>query len=1090
MPIEVLLAPVGAGKTEHALNRLVQTLDERPFARVWVLVSGRRQEDAFRQRLAQRDPDRRVYFNVEFFTFYQLYHRLLNITRQPPRMLDDAARFGLLRAILTGLQQQGELQVFDEIATMPGFVEIVAAFINELKQNLVTPDTFIAAAQSPKDRDLALIYARYQAQLQQHELVDRDGEGWLALAVLQAEKGVKTGSDVDLLLVDGYDQFTPLQASLLMLVAARAKQALVTLATVPGRAHTVGRRFAEVLDQLRTFSPETPRIRVATDLGGVNRPAPIQHVIDYVFWRDAPQHPAGGRVALLEAPTPTHEAGAIMRRVKQLLLTPGTQPDDIIIALRDWPRYAAHLATFGRDYGVPLVLHQGEPLHHNPAIIMLLNLLSLHEHDFRRRDLLDVLRSPYFAVPGIGREQVELLQRISQQALVTGGRDNWLAAISSAHIPLAGEDEFEQDASVIDAQQAQDLYAALQQFFEAVTPPPAAELDDYVRWLSDLIGPDTDMPDEEETVSLPAYQLRMPDQLKRETAPGIENRDRAALDTFMRVLRSLRAAEELLAALQTGRMMTRARFLAELRTAVENTAVNRGQVRNGRVLVTTVADARGLPHRHVFIPGLSEGIFPLSQPEDPLYLDSERRALNERGVRMETQAERAADEGLFYEIIGLARETLTLSRPTVQDGAPWLPSHLWRAVMVVLSDAPEIIQRVRPGEVVAAGEVACVDEALLALADGLSAAAMPENVASLYGWVMQAHGTAWERIARARHIEAQRQARHLAHDRYTGRLTAPDLIAHAAAQLGPNRVWSASQLNDYGVCGFRFFAKRLLRLEAWEEPEEALTAAKLGTVNHTILEQTYGEIGRRGLAIAPENLGDALKILARVTGDVLATAPQQVGFPDDGVWEQEKAVLTRRLESLVKLDFSDQSPIAKHIPGERTAYSQEGAFGPESGVPVAIPVTIEGKPETLHVRGFIDRMDRVGDQIVLVDYKTNSGQIPVSDMREGRNFQMMLYLRAAAYILAARDPDLQIAGGLFWHIRSQKASGALKLDDKGREALDEAGAHLGRYIAAGRRGDFTVQPRKLDKGRCVSYCEFSQLCRTASTSRQKTGDDA
>ena len=95
-----------------------------------------------------------------------------------------------------------------------------------------------------------------------------------------------------------------------------------------------------------------------------------------------------------------------MRRVKRLLLAEQAQPDDILIALRDWPRYAGHLSALGKAYGVPLALHLGEPLNQNPAIIMLLKLLELHEHDFRRRDLLDVLGSPYFQVPGIERDQV------------------------------------------------------------------------------------------------------------------------------------------------------------------------------------------------------------------------------------------------------------------------------------------------------------------------------------------------------------------------------------------------------------------------------------------------------------------------------------------------------------------------------------------------------------------------------------------------------------------------------------------------------------------------------------------------------------
>src|SRR5690606_41538172 len=66
----------------------------------------------------------------------------------------------------------------------------------------------------PTRRSSDLIYAEYQNRLREHNLVDREGEGWLALDVM--EKQPHIGRNVDLLLVDGYDQFTPLQASLLM----------------------------------------------------------------------------------------------------------------------------------------------------------------------------------------------------------------------------------------------------------------------------------------------------------------------------------------------------------------------------------------------------------------------------------------------------------------------------------------------------------------------------------------------------------------------------------------------------------------------------------------------------------------------------------------------------------------------------------------------------------------------------------------------------------------------------------------------------------------------------------------------------------
>jgi ATP-dependent helicase/nuclease subunit B len=1090
MPAEIWLGPVGAGKTAFALDQLAQTLTEQPFARVWVLVSGRRQEDAFRQRLVEQG--RRVYFNVEFFTFYQLYHRLLNIAQQPPRRLDDAARYGLLRAILAGQKAQGRLRVFEAIAETPGFVRIMAEFIYELKQNLIPPETFAQAAQTRKDAEIAAIYAEYQNRLREHNLVDREGEGWLALDVM--EKQPHIGRNVDLLLVDGYDQFTPLQASLLMLVAARARRALVTLATVPGREDTIGRRFAEARTQLEIHSPSPPAVRVLAAADEPDRSPELRHMADHIFRRDGVTQPASGHVVFIEAPAPAQEAAAVLRRVKRLLLA-GAQPDDVVIALRDWPRYGGHFATLGQVYGVPLALHRGESLQQNPAVMSLLNLLNLHETDFRRRNLLDVLRSPYFAVPGIGVTQVEQLELISQQLIVTGGRENWLEAIRRAGRPLTAGDEDDETsaAPLLDAESAAQLHLHLDHFFRRVTPPPHAPLAAYVNWLRDLIGPDVADPDDDAPDEPPPYTLNLPAQIRKGEAPGVADRDLTALDEFMRVLRSLLSAESLLDVLNASREMNRELFLLELRTAVHNTAINRGPVRTGRVLVTTVTDARGLPHNHVFIPGLSEGIFPAPLSEDPLYLDSERAALRERGITLETQAERAADDGLFYQLIGIARQSLTLSRPTVQDGVPWPPSHLWRAVASIISDADAIIQahQVRVGQVVRASEAAAPGELLLALADGLSRQTLPDDLPGYYAWMMAAYGAAWQRVDHARMMELRRLSRRVRHDHYAGRLRDAGLIAHVAALLGPGRLWSATQLNDYGLCAFRFFAKRLLRLEALEEPEEGLDAPKRGTINHAVLEKTYAAIGARGLAIAPENLDTALAILRSVAGPVLDAAPAELGFPDNALWRQERVRMLRQLESLVRLDFSEKSPVGKLGAGERRPYRQEAPFGTEDGPPVVIPVEVDGRPEMLRVRGFIDRVDLTDAGVVVVDYK-GSTKIPKDDMRIGRNFQMTVYLHAIQQMLAAEYGDAapQVRGGLFWHLNDLKSSSTTGMDEAGLADLEQSRLHIGRHIAAGRRGDFAVRAAKDDEGKCIRYCEFAQLCRAAGTSRYKPEDDA
>jgi ATP-dependent helicase/DNAse subunit B len=1092
-PATLLLAPVGAGKTETAITRLLDTITDQPFANVWVLLASERQIHNFRDRMIAQRPERRVFFNVEFFNFYTLYEHLLEIAGKPQRCLSEPARLSLLRHMLVEMKTAGELPVFGEIAETPGFTRVAANFIFELKQNTFHPEDFTALAQTPKDAELARIYDAYQAQLQQHDLVDREGEGWLALDEIQAQPDLCR--DVDLLIVDGYDQFTISQARLLALLASRAGQTLMTLTTVPGRDQTIGRRFNRARERLyQTFKDEGQALSVEhINYAVEDRHPALRHLVENIFQQDAKQTEAKDIVDFIEAPAVTDEVGAVLRRVKALLLA-GCQPDEIVIALRDWGRYAPYVTALADEYGLNrlLALQYNEPLLENPAIVALLDLLDLWTHDFRRRNLLDVLRSPYFAVTDLSALDVDLLDRVSQVLRVTGGKDEWLQAIDHATKPQRNPDEDDPDESgdkLLTAETAVRLKAALEGFFTAVTPAPQDTATGYIEWLETLIGldPEHDPDDDPATVNPSGYTLNMIEQIRKPAKTGVIERDLAALHQFKRTLLSMVGTEGLFEALSIQRQVDWKVWLTDLQNVLTNEVVDRAPGRHGRVLVTTVTDARGLPHSHVFIPGLAEGIFPGKISEDPLYLDSERRARQQLGIPLLTQAERADDDGLFYELISLARESLTLSRPYIQDGDSWAESHLWRGVARVFNDADTIIKkgRLRIGAVVKASEVATMGEAALAVADGFNHGDVPADIEAVYGWLLRAQSNYWNQIQHGRAVESGRLSNQ-PHDRYSGHLSHPDMIERAARLLDENRTWSASQINEYGTCGFRFFARRLLHLEAFEEPEDGMDSLIAGTLHHEILEEAYRWFISRKIEIKPENIDRALEFLRAVADDLLADAPQRLGFQESALWEQDQHMIRRRLEQFVRLDFSGESPVDKHFSkGEpRTIYRIEAPFGiSEDDALLELELDDGSK---MRVRGKIDRIDRYGDTAVVIDYKTGSSKIDLKELSEGRNFQMMLYLLAAQHILA-NDPETppNLAGGMFWHLNSGRLLGSLRFDDDGNEAIDKARAHLTRYLELARQGDFTVEPNKLDERRCVRYCEYHHLCRVSITHKRK-----
>lgn len=1094
MATTILLAPVGAGKTERVLASLVETLDEQPFAKVWVLLATKRQEDHFRQRLVETQ--RQVFFNVEFYNFYELYQRLLDMAGNPQRQLTDSARTVLLRAIITELQPRFEL--YGNIADTPGFVRIVADFINELKQSRIYPEDLQRMAATPKDRDLALIYQAYQERLQTYRLMDKEGQGWLAVDELLTD--ARLAGDLRLLVVDGFDQFTPVQADLLSLLADRAEDTLITLTRVTGREATVGRRFERALNELqkRFHYPLVEILELADD----GRHDDLRYLMQNIFLRDAPKRASSGGIRLIEAPDPAGEVGAVLRQVKRLLLH-GTAPDDIIIALRDWERYRIHFSTFGKKYGLPLALHYGLPLGESPAVIAFMNLLELHRNDFRRRDVLDVLRSPYFSIslsPDRGQhaaplftlQDVDMLERVSLQFTVLGGRRVWLESILRASKPLRSEDD-EPDTVLLTVDEAQMLCDRLEAFFDAMIPPLEATVAEYVLWLENLIGHDPDKNPEDDPVSIvpKPFTLDMIACIRCETAPDdIIAHDLAAMSEFKHVLRGLLMAAKLLHSVgeAADSPVSWDSFFADLRRGIASVSINPRPNRSGRVLVTTASDARGLPHSHVFVLGLSEGVFPAQVVEDPLYLDGERRALNARAAakeahfELDTRSERAADDGLFYEMICLSRETLTLSRPTLQDGNPWIESPLWRAAAQVFSDSAELISRERigVGQVVPIRDAAARDEVVTAAVAGFVVG--DDRILPAYAWLRTAESDYWQHVETGWRIETGRLVGRR-YDQFSGRLRDAALIEQIARKLSRARVWSASQLNDYGVCGFRFFAKRLLRLEALEEPEEGMDAAQRGTLIHAILERTYRTLRDEGVVISPEYLDRALAVLNQAADFEFATAPERIGFRATALWKQEQASLRRKLQKLVQVDFSGDSPVNKKFGSlPRQPYILEAPFGIETPV----EIDLGGEAGRIQLQGFIDRMDCLGDRVLVMDYKSGSTPIPVSEMESGRNFQMMVYLEGAKAILARRGHEsADVVGGLFWHVSNQEISGDIHMDANGESSVNAAKAHLARYIAAGRQGDFAVHASRPDGGRCVRYCEFSQLCRVSSTNRRK-----
>ncbi|MHB8749348.1 MAG: PD-(D/E)XK nuclease family protein [Aggregatilineales bacterium] len=1052
----LLTGASGSGKTRAAVQQVVDELRRNPFATIWVALPTELQIENFRARLLTA-LDQPTCFGVSYFDFYDLYAHLLQIVGQPQRRIDPATQLRILRASIRIATP--ELQHFAAIAEQPGFVTLTADFIRELKQARITPAQFEIAAHDAKDRDLALIYRHYQETLQSRDLVDIEGEGWLALARVRDLTMLPV--EVALLIVDDFDQFNRVQAELLGLLTERISRTVITLTYEPERAETAHRRFAQTRERLTQFVRYTEE-RLNADAAESERPATLSHLSQILFEAVPAFTPDDNALILIEAPDPRREVEYVFRVVKRVLLS-GVPPDQIAVVARDLTPYSAYLLERAATYGIPIAAQLGTPLSENPAVASILALIDLATAEFPRRVLLDTLRNPYLACPDLTTAQIDQLDAVSRMRIVIGGREQWLEALAAA--PLAKQEDEDSEAVDVLVIDLDALRASLTSFFERVTPPPTATARAYVRWLETLLGADVERGPGDEAAFVPQLGFQVIANIRAwPGAPALVARDLNALATFKRALAELLAACDLLDETEP---IPWAQFRLDLDSALAQAIVKpaRGTGRSGRVLIGSIFDVRGLPHQYLYVLGLSEGQFPARDREDALYLDAERQALNKgltsAGVFVATRADHPDEAALFYEMTALARRQLTLSRPYSDAGNPWPPSAYWQAAQAAVHIQPI---HIRMDSVLHLDEAACVPEALVAVTYRLKTT-FDAAVNGAARWFREhpIHAVRWRRAHSAQLIELRRATG--VKDAYSGYLSLKITQAAVAYALGPDRLWSAQQFNEYGLCPFGFFAKRLLNLQPLDEPEAGLDNLQIGSIYHAILEELYRQIGQERLSITLHNLSRALTMLNAVCNRVFSNAPNKYGFRPDALWDQQQNELRQRLRLLVENDFSADGELAKHLPGERHPFREESWFG---------EVVIDGDGGPLRVRGRIDRIDVTGGQALVIDYKSGSTAYSKSDLLEGRNVQMLVYLLAARQ---AFDFASESVCGAFWHISNRKLSGKLNTSSD-TQTIQDAIDRLHQRVIAARRAEFPNIPSKpATDGKCTRYCEFSRLCR-------------
>jgi hypothetical protein len=200
---------------------------------------------------------------------------------------------------------------------------------------------------------------------------------------------------------------------------------------------------------------------------------------------------------------------------------------------------------------------------------------------------------------------------------------------------------------------------------------------------------------------------------------------------------------------------------------------------------------------------------------------------------------------------------------------------------------------------------------------------------------------------------------------------------------------SPSALNSYIECRLQFYFRHVAKIREPNEVEEELDARVLGNFLHDVMERFYKDLAeRKGTkSVEKEDFKHADRTIDLLIDQVFIKAykldpHKQVEYAGQRLVVRE--VVRRFASRIVEMDEA-------YAPFTIEALEQEG---------LTFPLKLDRLPYEAVLGGKIDRVDRKGDTLRIIDYKTGKDELDFESIsslfsRDGKRnkaaFQTLLY---------------------------------------------------------------------------------------------------
>lgn len=994
--MELYLGKAKSGKTEAIYRAIGERILNGTATETMLIVPEQYTLEAEKQLI--RSLGTMGFIGVEIVSLKRLSHKILSeVGRSIGTHITQTGKQMLLQNVF--LQQEWSLKYYQNAYEKAGFLSRFLDLIQEFKQNRVTFEEVITLSRQMNGHallkykldDIGKIMEAYELAKGEHYFDDQD----LMEAFIDAIPSSKWIKQM-VIYVDGFDSFTIQEHQILQALCQHSSQVVMTL---PIEAHTsdTGVKKSCFKHTLRTLSMIQLYPSESIDLIAFNHrymKMGFEHIAENIvqYPHEIFSEKNVPEVEVFSAASIQTEVAYVCTQILKCVHEKGLRFDEIAVVTNGLENYQTPLTHLLTTYQIPFFLDAKVGISHQPITHFIMALLDLPLNPKNSQGVIQLLKTGLLNYPE------DLVFEFELYVKAYGIR------------VFQFEKPFEKEP--LGKYPLETLCGLRTELLDPV---------------STLLKLHKDSEQMIQTYTMTFYRLIEKLQLEHSVISLSNNMEQngelIAAQEVIQVWNAIVQLMDEMVLLMGERIVSYSEWVSIFKVGLDSIEIGRLPLEKNVVLVGNMDRSKSHPIKALFLLGLNEGILPEAGGTQQLFMEAEKEIMMHNGQRMLSDSEMFVEKEQFNLYTTLTRPSDWLFLSYANSDAEGRSMRASSYVGKIKKICPNLeikyetrdMKDLEGNPFWVYGYGPTYQQLALAFRKYLDGYELDHKWYEVMAWYKKYNSADYERVIQA-----------MLHQNVFAPLKMETVEKIYASPLKT----SVSALETYAQCPFKYFVKTGLAPE--KEKRFVVEYPDVGILFHETLE-AFGKKLYEEKKLWRE-IDDAAsdQFVDEIVNEMVDTDLYQSKFSYRYMANKLKRVSKRAVKTL-------RYHLAK---GDFMPQAFELNFG--KGINTVPPIIITlSNGKQIHLRGVIDRVDILRgedqDYVKIIDYKSGSKHLTLSEVYYGLQMQLLVYLKACLgrpeYFKAT---TLYPGGAFYFKIDDPFIDNATKVKDYVEENLLDA----------------------------------------------------